>query len=205
MLPFVLTGLLFGSVAALDSPSPDPALLKIRRVYVDPLTGGEDAARIRDLVITAIQNLKLFTITETSERADTFLRGAASDDSYDDTFSASDRINARTSVGTTYGSTRATRYSSAQSKPGVDVSIGEDDSFHVEERKHDAMATIRLVDKDGDVIWSTTKESSGGKFRGASADVADKIAKQLVADFEKLTAGRSLAPSAPTPANRVHQ
>ena len=47
------------------------------------------------------------------------------------------------------------------------------------------MAAVRLVDADGDVIWSTTQESLGAKFKGASADVADKIVKQLLADIEK--------------------
>jgi hypothetical protein len=42
------------------------------------------------------------------------------------------------------------------------------------------------VNKDGDVLWSTTQESNGAKFHGASADVADKIAKQLVAEYEKV-------------------
>ena len=42
------------------------------------------------------------------------------------------------------------------------------------------------MNKDGDVIWSTTQESNGAKFRGASADVADKISRALVAEFERL-------------------
>ena len=42
---------------------------------------------------------------------------------------------------------------------------------------------MRLVSKGGDIIWSATAESLGGKFLGASADVADKIAKRLVADY----------------------
>lgn len=41
------------------------------------------------------------------------------------------------------------------------------------------------MNKDGDVIWATTQESIGGKFRGASADVADKITTKLKEDFEK--------------------
>jgi hypothetical protein len=41
------------------------------------------------------------------------------------------------------------------------------------------------VDDDGDVLWSTTQESAGGKFRGAMADVADKIARQLAEDARK--------------------
>ena len=48
--------------------------------------------------------------------------------------------------------------------------------------------SIRLVNADGDVLWSTTQESSGGKFRGAMADVADKITRQLAADTRKARA-----------------
>ena len=44
---------------------------------------------------------------------------------------------------------------------------------------------MRLVGKDGDVIWATTQESQGAKFRGASADVAEKITAKLKEDFEK--------------------
>jgi hypothetical protein len=47
------------------------------------------------------------------------------------------------------------------------------------------MAAVRLITKDGDVIWATTQESLGAKFRGASADVADKVVRQLIADMEK--------------------
>lgn len=48
---------------------------------------------------------------------------------------------------------------------------------------------LRLVDPDGDVIWSTTQESRGAKYKGASADAAEKITKVLlreVARIEKL-------------------
>jgi hypothetical protein len=41
------------------------------------------------------------------------------------------------------------------------------------------------VNKDGDVIWSTTQESRGGKFLGSSADVADKVMKRLTEDYER--------------------
>ena len=57
----------------------------------------------------------------------------------------------------------------------LSVGVGDKDSTEIKERKHEALATVRLVNKDGDVIWSTTQESNGAKFRGASADVADKI------------------------------
>jgi len=42
------------------------------------------------------------------------------------------------------------------------------------------------VNTEGDVIWSATEESFGGKFKGASADVAEKIVRKLLGDYERL-------------------
>ena len=50
---------------------------------------------------------------------------------------------------------------------------------------NDARIAVRLVNRDGDVIWATTEESKGAKYKGASADVADKVVKQLLHDAEK--------------------
>jgi hypothetical protein len=54
---------------------------------------------------------------------------------------------------------------------------------------------VRLVSSDGDVLWSTTQESKGAKYKGASADVAEKVVKQLLWDLEKLEKVRSTVPS----------
>jgi hypothetical protein len=62
---------------------------------------------------------------------------------------------------------------------------GDNESEHSTERRHEAIASVRLVNKDGDVIWSTTQESIGAKYHGASADVADKITSKLKDDFDK--------------------
>src|SRR5499427_10705003 len=70
-------------------------LLTIKRVYVDRLTGGETAAQMRDLVISALQNSKLFILTENSDRADAVLRGAAEDLIYTDAFASSQGIDVR--------------------------------------------------------------------------------------------------------------
>ena len=47
------------------------------------------------------------------------------------------------------------------------------------------MAAVRLVNKEGDVIWATTQESLGAKFRGASTDVAEKITTRLKEDYAR--------------------
>jgi len=63
--------------------------------------------------------------------------------------------------------------------------VGENESHHIKERKHEAYAAVRLCNRDGDVLWSTTQESLGAKFRSASADVAAKVAKQLTLDVDR--------------------
>jgi len=154
-------------------------IVTVRRVFVDRLTGGETAAQMRDLLISSLQNAKLFVLTENAERADAFLRGAAEDLVYTDAFSSSEGTNVRGAVGESSGTGRTRNSNSAS------LTVGDREALSIRERKHEALATVRLVNKDGDVIWSTTQESTGAKFRGASADVADKITKQLVADYER--------------------
>ncbi len=159
-----------------------PALAGVRRVFVDRLTGGATAAQLRDLIISAIESSGVLVVTENEERADATLRGAAEDLVFTDKFISNDRISERSNSGqrskTTKGITRGGQYGG--------LSISDAESTHIEERKHEAMATVRLVTKDGDVIWSTTQESRGGKFLGASADVAARIARQLTADFDRV-------------------
>jgi hypothetical protein len=158
-------------------------LSKVRRIYIAILTGGDAALQLRDLLMTSLHNSKQFVITEDEDKADAVLKGAGDDDVFTDTFQSSEGINAHTQMSA--GSSEGLRnYSSSSSNRSGGLSIGENDSRHNEERKHEAIATVRLVSKDGDVIWSATAESLGAKFMGASADVADKIAKRLVTDYK---------------------
>src|SRR6204780_5347411 len=75
-----------------------PQLLTVKRVYVDRLTGGETAAQMRDLIITSLQNSKLFVLTENPERADAFVHGAAEDLIYTDEFESTDSVDIRGST-----------------------------------------------------------------------------------------------------------
>jgi len=154
-------------------------LLTLRRVFVDRLTGGETAAQMRDIIIGSLQASKLFILTENQEKADAVLHGAAEDLVFTETHTSSDGINAHLNVGTSKG---ASGYRADQTGG---LGIGENESDHSAQRRHEALATVRITNKDGDVIWSTTQESLGAKYHGASADVADKIAAQLKEDFEK--------------------
>jgi hypothetical protein len=184
-MPWFLCAVLFFAPYPDQTPEDAAAqqLSKVRRIYIAVLTGGDAALQIRDLLMTSLHNSKQFVITEDEEKADAILKGAGDDDVFTDTFQSTEGINARTQIGS--GSSEGLRnYSTTSSNHSGGLSIGENDSRRTEERKHEAIATVRLVSKDGDVIWSATAESLGAKFMGASADVADKIAKRLVTDYK---------------------
>jgi hypothetical protein len=153
-------------------------LLEIRRVYVDRLTGGETAAQMRDILLSALESSKLFILTENQERADAILKGAAEDMVFTEVHTSSDSINAHANLGA--GRTNTNNRGSYGG-----LGVGESESDHSAERRHEAIAAVRLVNKEGDVIWATTQESLGAKFRGASTDVADKITAKLKDDFER--------------------
>jgi hypothetical protein len=199
--------LLMAAVAVEPKPAAPPApadeevlgqLLTVRRVYIDRLTGGETALQMRDMIAASLQGARLFVITENPDRADAVLRGSAEDLVFTDIHSSSDSIHADSHFGFSNGDST---YNSSSGYGGMGghsssnqrdqrsqnggMSVGDSESTHSVERKHEAVAAVRLVNKDGDVIWSTTQESIGGKFRGSSADVADKITKKLLEDYER--------------------
>lgn len=177
----IVPGILMGADAPAAAESLEQAnlrqLLGVRRIYVDRLTGGDTAAQMRDILISALEALKLFILTETQERADATVRGAAEDLVFTDTHSSSESFNARANFGTTRTTNQKGGYGG--------VGIGDSESTRISDRRHEAMATVRLVNKEGDVIWATTQESLGAKFRGASADVAEKITAKLKEDVDR--------------------
>jgi hypothetical protein len=170
------------------------SLLEVKRIYVSQLTGGAQAAALRELIIASLDSTKLFVLTDNLERADAVLKGAADDHTFTDTFDSDDNINTRENAGKSSGG--GTIYSKSSGGGGYGgISLGQNDSHHIKERKHEAYAAVRLCNKDGDVLWSTTQESLGAKFRGASADVAAKIARQITADYEHARQAAMPAPA----------
>jgi hypothetical protein len=182
-------GLLWMALAAQPEPDAAAQLLQLKRVYVDRFGGGEAAAQIRDMLIAALQRERLFIITENPERADAALRGSADDQVYTDVFQSGEAIGARGNVsGGRGGSSKLKNYAA------LGAGVSDSESTRIQERKHEASASVRIVAKDGDVIWSATEESQGAKFRSASADVADRIARRLAAEMGKSRAGPAAAP-----------
>ena len=166
-----MMGLLLSLLLA-QEPS---ALGQVKRIYVDKLSAGEGSEQIRDLLLSALAGTGLFVMTENPDRADAYLRGGAEDRVFQETFDFRDGVNGRAQVGAGSNSRTSTRRSAG-------LSVGEDESARQTERKHEAMAAMRLVNKEGDLIWSTLQESAGSKFRNASIDLVRKIVEQLKLD-----------------------
>jgi hypothetical protein len=175
------------------------SLLEVKRIYVAQLTGGPSADALRELIIASLDSMKLFVLTDNQDRADAVLKGAADDHAFTDTFDSVEGVNDRENGGKSSGGSGYSRGSGGN----LGFGVGETEAHHIRERKHEAYAAVRLCNKDGDVLWSTTQESQGAKFRSASADVAAKIARQLTLDIDRvrrgLNGGASAVPVAPAP------
>src|ERR1039457_6420671 len=129
-LPVLLAALGLSAVAA-DNPSSTVVieesslkqLLQIRRVYVDHLTGGETAAQMRDILLSALETSQLFVVTENPERADATLKGASEDLVFTEVHTSSDNLNAHSNFGTGRTSTNSRA-------PSAGFGIGEGESEH---------------------------------------------------------------------------
>jgi len=162
-------------------------LASVKRVYVESLGGSPPAIMLHDMIVAALANSGFFSITENADHADAILRGSADDAVFNEQHHLQDGINAGLHAGvSSYSSEGA--YSRVGDSRSRGVTVGENESSQTLEHKHEASAAVRLVNRDGDVIWSTTQESGGAKFRSASADVADKIFRKLSEDLQKARA-----------------
>jgi hypothetical protein len=167
------------------------ALLSAKRIYVESF--GDDSVNrtLQAMVIDAIGTSKRFIITENKDKADLFLKGS----SLEKTSQEMHALGSSTSVAGAAGG--GTSQVSGQANAGgatvsgsssggfVARKLGIADSQASIETVNDARASVRLISKEGDMVWSTTQESKGAKYKGAIADVADKIVKQLMRDLAK--------------------
>jgi hypothetical protein len=199
----VLWGLL-QLVLPLQGQDPSPSeplpshIQHVRRLCVEDFEGGENARQLRAMLIDQLQRMGGFALTENPARADAYLRGFAEDLVFTQQHSRDEVSGVRAqSSNATGGYTRNRRANS--SSIGANEAVRERST----ERRHEAALTVRIVNADGDVLWSGSAESRGGKYRSASAEVSARVA----ADLRKaLTAidpppGTALTHSADSPAS----
>jgi hypothetical protein len=149
-------------------------LLGVRAIHVDELRGADGREQIRDMLIGSLQRTGLFILTEDEEQADAYLRGSAEDLVFTEVHRQRDGIQVRGAVS---GSERDSEDSEYHANS---FGVGDTDENYRREQKHEAIAAVRLVLRSGEVVWSTTQESTGARYRGPAADVAEKVAKELL-------------------------
>jgi hypothetical protein len=147
-------------------------LAVVRTLYVEDLVG-EGSHTIRDLLITAVHKRGLFVIVEDVAIADAYIRGSAEDLIYTDYLRDRSGINVR-------GAASSSRRESGESDYGsASFGVSDNEETNRRDRKHEALAAVRVVLKNGEVVWAAAQESGGAKFRGAAADVAERVADDL--------------------------
>lgn len=170
-------------------------LLKVKRIYVDSLGASEAAQQLQAMVVASLTESDRFNVTEDKTKADAILKGFAGEKTSQETHA----YGSSTAVSTAAGGHSSSMGGSANwnsagghanvagsSSGGFHAAGGAIDDSSVNTETIDyAKASVRLVNQDGDVIWTSTQESKGAKFKGASADVADKIVKQLLRDIAR--------------------
>jgi hypothetical protein len=185
------------SAAKANSPETNAAtvntkLLNVTRIYIDDFGSEATAKQIQAMVINSLSESKRFIITENKDRADAILKGTALEKSSQEFHSLNDKAAAAVSRGGHSGEVNGSFVNGTGSVSGnsrgysAGSAIAADDSTASTETINDARVAVRLVAADGDVIWTCTQESKGAKYKGASADVADKVVKQLLRDLDKL-------------------
>jgi len=203
--------LLTGLAGAQTTPSPSPqnpcstvaasgkSLSQIKRIYVESFGDDPISKEMQAMVVDSLTNSKVLAVTENKDKADAILKGSTLEKTSQEAHSYSDATSVGVAHGSVHGSSSGNLSGSfvggtgninGSSTGSID---GSANSTHMADATstssvttaNDARASVRLVNSDGDVIWTTTQESKGAKYKGASADVANKIVKQLVWDMEK--------------------
>jgi hypothetical protein len=168
-------------------------LLSAKRVFVEHFGDDPINKTLEAMVIDALTASKRFTVTENKERADLVLKGFSLEKTTQETHAVADSTVVTGAAGGHSASISGVSGPAGGSVSGsssggfVARHLGISDSQASVETVNDARMAVRLVSTDGDVVWSTTQESRGAKYRGAMADVADKAVKQLLYDIERLT------------------
>src|SRR5258708_40039424 len=101
LIAVLACGVMCGQEKPSPTPTPKPKaaesdgeaatqLTKVKRIYVDSLTGGASATQMRDLPMSSLQATKLFLLTEDGQRAHAISRRAAGETVFTGSFNASE-------------------------------------------------------------------------------------------------------------------
>lgn len=179
-------------ISSKDDDTDPTALLKVKRIYVESFGDDLISKEAQSMIVSSLVATKRFKVTENRERADAILKGVALEKTSQEMHAYAESTAVGGASGSQHGDISGSVVNgngtiSGSSNGGfVARHMGTSDSSVNTETINEARVAIRLVNPEGDVIWTSTQESKGAKYKGASADVADKCVKQLLRDIQKL-------------------
>ena len=189
------------TASAVKQNLPAGDLASIRRIYVDSFGDDPISKEMQSMIVSALVSSKRFIVTENREHADAVLKGVALEKTSQElhAFGESTAVSSAagghsSQIGGSDGTVSGSSHGGFAAK-----AAGIGDSSVNTETVDRARVAIRLVNAEGDVIWTTTQESKGAKYKGASADAADLCVKQLLRDVAKTQSTAS-----PMPASTSH-
>ena len=150
---------------------------------------GDDPLGVQahEMVIAKLFEARRFSLTENCDRADYVIKGSVTE--------RLERVSRSESEGIGFGErasssqSSSSRFGSAGSSSSSSVAAAVTGSTHESlsssEVKQQAAVTLRLVDKEGDIIWAISLESAGGKTKGAIGDAAERATRRFLRDIER--------------------
>lgn len=185
-LPITATELFQGQSRV--DPEIATKLLKVKRIYIESFGDDKTSALLHSMISNSLSLSGRVIVTENRDKADAVLKGSALEKTSQEIHGLGQGTAVSSAAGEIRGSGSSAGSVSSASVSGAFGAIGAaiQDSSVTTETIDRAAVAVRLVASDGDLIWTSTQESKGAKFKGAAADVADKVVKQLIKDIDIL-------------------
>jgi hypothetical protein len=143
--------------------------------------------QVQEMVIARLFQTKRFSLTENCEKADYILKGSITERNEHASRSESEGIGfGQAASGSSSSSSRVGSVGSSSSSSGsARVSGNAYENLSSSEIKQEAAITLRIVDRDGEIIWATSQESSEGKSKGAIGLATEQAVRRLLRDIER--------------------
>jgi len=187
LLLAVLAGTVRGQNPPKSTPAPDPPanprLVSVKRICVQNLGDDPNGILVQEMVIAKLFESRRFSLTENCDKADFILKGFVTERSDRAFRSETESVGLRASA----SASDSERAGSARTGTSASASTGLSDheTLSSTEVKQQAAVTLRLVDKDGEILWAFSSESTGGKTKGAIGDATDRAVRRFLREIER--------------------
>jgi len=175
-----------------EAPEVSPRLADVKRICVQGFGGDALGYQAQEALIAKLFEAKRFSITENCEKADFVLKGSVVERAETVHRSESESIgfgqgaSGSSSSSSSIGGVRSSNSSSGSAR----VSGGASEALSSTETKQSAAVTLRIVDRDGEVIWATSQETGEGKAKSAVGLAAEMAVRRLLRDIDRASRDR---------------